>query len=103
MGERSGFLDIALITFYSWFHACATLGNFCIEAEFPKLNSWAKTFMQEESVFKSLADQKKVYEFILEIRKKMGGKPSKIRMIKYLQLIITRNHMCSRTKFRIRN
>ncbi|PRQ44135.1 putative glutathione transferase [Rosa chinensis] len=66
------FLDIALITFYSCFHACETLGNFSIEAECPKLISWAKRCLQKESVSKSLADPKKVYENLLEMEKRLG-------------------------------
>ncbi|XP_004294220.1 PREDICTED: probable glutathione S-transferase [Fragaria vesca subsp. vesca] len=72
MGERFGFLDIALITFYSWFHAYETLGSFSIEAECPKLISWAKRCMQKESVSKSLADPKKVCEFLVEMKKRLG-------------------------------
>ncbi|XP_062011906.1 probable glutathione S-transferase [Rosa rugosa] len=72
MGERFGFLDIALITFYSWFHTYETLGNFSIEAECPKLVSWAKRCLQKESVSKSLADQKKAYEYLLEMKKRLG-------------------------------
>ncbi|KAL6196729.1 hypothetical protein ACLB2K_032343 [Fragaria x ananassa] len=72
MGERFGFLDIALITFYSWFHAYEILGSFSIEAECPKLISWAKRCMQKESVSKSLADPKKVCEFLVEMKKRLG-------------------------------
>jgi len=72
MGERFGFLDIALVTFYSWFHAYETLGNFSIEAECPKLISWAKKCKKKESVSKSLADPKKVYEFLVEMKKRLG-------------------------------
>ncbi|KAL6206010.1 hypothetical protein ACLB2K_023261 [Fragaria x ananassa] len=72
MGERFGFLDIALITLYSWFHAYETLGSFSIEAECPKLISWAKRCMQKESVSKSLADPKKVCEFLVEMKKRLG-------------------------------
>ncbi|XP_062000365.1 probable glutathione S-transferase [Rosa rugosa] len=72
MGERFGFLDISLITFYSWFHACETLGNFSIKAECAKLISWAKRCLQKESVSKSLADPKKVYENLLEMQKRLG-------------------------------
>ncbi|PRQ30688.1 putative glutathione transferase [Rosa chinensis] len=72
MGERFGFLDIALITFYTWFHAYETLGNFSMEAECPKLISWAKRCLQKESVSKSLADQKKAYEYLLEMKKRLG-------------------------------
>ncbi|TQD72882.1 hypothetical protein C1H46_041568 [Malus baccata] len=71
-GEKFGFLDIALITFYSWFHAFETCGNYSIEAECPKLIAWAKRCKQRESVSKSLADEKKVYEFVLSIKKMLG-------------------------------
>ncbi|KAA8526676.1 hypothetical protein F0562_008121 [Nyssa sinensis] len=36
-GETFGFLDIALVTFYSWFYSYETCGNFSVEAERPKL------------------------------------------------------------------
>ncbi|XP_048430158.1 probable glutathione S-transferase [Pyrus x bretschneideri] len=71
-GEKFGFLDIALITFYSWFHAFETCGNYSIEAECPKLIAWAKRCKQRESVSKSLADEKKVYEFVLSMKKTLG-------------------------------
>ena len=71
-GERFGFLDIALITFYSWFYAFETCGNFSIEAECPKLIAWAKRCMQKESVSKSLNDQKKVYDLFLQQMKARG-------------------------------
>ncbi|GMN70968.1 hypothetical protein TIFTF001_055108 [Ficus carica] len=32
-GDSFGFVDIALLGFYSWFHAFETLGNFIVEAE----------------------------------------------------------------------
>ena len=72
MGESFGFLDIALVTYYSWFHSYETLGNFSIEAECPKLISWAKRCMQKESVSKSLADPIKVYEYVVELKKWLG-------------------------------
>jgi glutathione S-transferase len=37
-----------------------------MEAECPKIIAWAKRCMQKESVAKSLLDQKKPYEFVLE-------------------------------------
>ncbi|PQM35103.1 putative glutathione S-transferase parC [Prunus yedoensis var. nudiflora] len=61
-GESFGFLDIALIPFYSWFYAYETCGNFSTEAECPKLIEWAKRCTHRESVSKSLADPKKVYD-----------------------------------------
>ncbi|XP_021832971.1 probable glutathione S-transferase parC [Prunus avium] len=64
-GESFGFLDIALIPFYSWFYAYETYGNFSTEAECPKLIEWARRCMHRESVSKSLADPKKVYESLV--------------------------------------
>ncbi|XP_021830376.1 probable glutathione S-transferase parC [Prunus avium] len=71
-GESFGFLDIALITFYSWFYAFETCENFSIEAECPKLIAWAKRCMQKESVSKTLPDKNKVYEFVLGMKKMFG-------------------------------
>ncbi|GMN60528.1 hypothetical protein TIFTF001_029617 [Ficus carica] len=69
-GDSFGFLDIAFVVFYSWFHAYETLGNFSVEAECPNLLAWAKRCMEKESVSKSLPDQKKVYENVAQLRKK---------------------------------
>ncbi|ONI12120.1 hypothetical protein PRUPE_4G145900 [Prunus persica] len=71
-GEIFGFLDVALVTFYCWFFSYETCGNFSIEAECPKLIEWAKRCMEKESVAKSLADSKKVYEFTLLLKKRFG-------------------------------
>jgi len=65
-GETFGFVDIALIPFYSWFHVYETFGKFSMEAECPKIGAWAKRCMNKESVAKSLPDQKKVYKLVLE-------------------------------------
>jgi glutathione S-transferase len=71
-GESFGFADLALITFYSWFYAFETFGKFSIEAECPKIIAWAKRCLQKESVAKTLPDQKKVYEIVVEKRKSLG-------------------------------
>ncbi|XP_059301233.1 probable glutathione S-transferase [Lycium ferocissimum] len=71
-GESFGFVDIATIGFYSWFYVYETFGNFSIEAECPKLVAWGKRCMQRESVSKSLPDRHKIYELIVEFRKKYG-------------------------------
>ncbi|KAE8702311.1 putative glutathione S-transferase parC [Hibiscus syriacus] len=70
-GKDFGYMDIAFVTFYSWFYTYEQFGNFSIEAECPKLIAWVKRCMRE-SVSKSLADPQKVYEFVLELRKKYG-------------------------------
>ncbi|KAB5521756.1 hypothetical protein DKX38_026075 [Salix brachista] len=71
-GDKLGYVDVALIPFYSWFHGYETFGNFSIEAECPKLIAWCKRCMQNESVSKSLPDPQEVYAFLVERRKKLG-------------------------------
>nr|XP_027073376.1 probable glutathione S-transferase parC [Coffea arabica] len=71
-GEEFGYVDVALIPFYSWFHAYETCGNFKIGAQCPKFVAWAKRCMQRESVSKSLADPEKVYDFVLILKKYCG-------------------------------
>ncbi|KAK9674271.1 hypothetical protein RND81_12G222400 [Saponaria officinalis] len=71
-GDTFGFVDVALIPFYSWFYALETVANFKVEDSCPKIVAWAKRCMQRESVAKALPDEKKVYEFILELKKKLG-------------------------------
>ncbi|CAJ1978387.1 unnamed protein product [Sphenostylis stenocarpa] len=70
-GETFGFVDIALVPFYTWFYTYEELGNFKVEAECPKIIAWAKRCNQRESVSKSLADEKEVYEFVASYRKSL--------------------------------
>ncbi|KAI3975044.1 hypothetical protein MKX01_005155 [Papaver californicum] len=71
-GEKLGFVDVALIPFYSWFYAYETCGNFSIEEECPKIVSWAKKCLEIDSVSQSLPESEKVYEFVLTYKKKLG-------------------------------
>ncbi|XP_023887383.1 probable glutathione S-transferase [Quercus suber] len=71
-GETFGFVDLSLVTFYSWFHAYEVFGNINIEAECPKIIAWGKRCLQKETVAKSLPDQKKVYEAVVQLRKIRG-------------------------------
>ncbi|XAR56363.1 Glutathione transferase [Bertholletia excelsa] len=71
-GDKLGYVDIALVPFYSWFYAYETCGKFSIEAECPKFVAWAKRCMQRESVGKSLPDPHRVYEFLLQLKKRHG-------------------------------
>lgn len=70
-GDNIGFVDIALVPFYTWFKVYETFGSLNIENECPRFVAWAKRCLQKESVAKSLPDQHKVYEFVVEIRKKL--------------------------------
>ncbi|CAN6684387.1 unnamed protein product [Malus baccata var. baccata] len=71
-GETLGFVDVALIPFYSWFLVYEKFGNFSVEAEHPKFIAWVKRCMEKESVSKSLPEQEKVYDSFMLIRKKRG-------------------------------
>ncbi|KAI8009494.1 putative glutathione S-transferase parC [Camellia lanceoleosa] len=74
-GETFGFVDIALVTFYSWFYTYETFGNFSVEPECPKLISWAKRCIEKnESVSKTLPHQHKVYDFVLDLSKKLKAR-----------------------------
>ncbi|XP_048131290.1 glutathione S-transferase U19-like isoform X2 [Rhodamnia argentea] len=70
-GERFGYVDVSLIPFYSWFYSLEESANFSIAEECPKLVAWAERCMQRESVAKSLPDQYKVHNFLLELKKKL--------------------------------
>ncbi|KAF8408858.1 hypothetical protein HHK36_004927 [Tetracentron sinense] len=71
-GETMGFVDLALVPFYSWFYTYETLANFNIESECPKIVAWANRCMEKESVSNSLPDQHKLYDMVLKIKKMLG-------------------------------
>ncbi|KAI3962769.1 hypothetical protein MKW98_029928 [Papaver atlanticum] len=71
-GQRMGFVDVALIPFYSRFYSYETFGKFSIEEVCPKLVSWGKKCMENESVCKSLPDPEKVFEFMSVLKKWIG-------------------------------
>lgn len=71
-GDKFGFVDISLIPFYSRLKVYETFGNLNLENECPKFIAWAKRCMQIESVSKSLPDQDKIYEFIMDMRRILG-------------------------------
>lgn len=73
-GDTFGFIDLALIPFYSWFYTFETYGNFKMEAKCPKLMAWAKRCMQRESVSKTLPDEKKLYDRVVEMKKTLESK-----------------------------
>ncbi|KAB5534582.1 hypothetical protein DKX38_017668 [Salix brachista] len=70
--ESFGYIDLALIPFYSFFYTFEILGELRMVAEFPKLVGWGERCLQKESVSKSLSGQKEVYEVILQIKQKLG-------------------------------
>ncbi|KAL8510583.1 hypothetical protein ACS0TY_017415 [Phlomoides rotata] len=72
-GDKFGFVDVALIPFYSWFETYETCGNFSIEEHCPTLITWGKKCMERESVHKSLADPKKICEIVFTVLRKKYG------------------------------
>ncbi|KAM1688248.1 hypothetical protein ACFX2K_036133 [Malus domestica] len=71
-GNTLGFVDVALIPYYSWFLVYEKFGNFSVEAEHPEFIAWVKRCMEKKSVSKSLPEQEKVYDFVMLVRKKHG-------------------------------
>lgn len=71
-GERLGFLDIAFLPFYSWFYTYETFGWFSIEAECRKLVVWGTRCMQEEFVKNAPPHPHKLYDIVVEYKKKFG-------------------------------
>ncbi|XP_050234236.1 probable glutathione S-transferase [Mercurialis annua] len=71
-GESFGYIDLGIIPFSTFFHTFESLGNFSVAKECPKLVEWAKKCMHKETVSNSLCDPHKVYEIILEFKKKLG-------------------------------
>ncbi|CAN6907230.1 unnamed protein product [Brassica oleracea] len=71
-GKTFGFVDIALIGFYSWFGVYEKYGNVSIESECSKLIAWAKRCLQRDSVTKTLPELEKLIALISERRKSLG-------------------------------
>lgn len=70
-GSSFGVVDISLIPFYTWFYALETCADISLINECPKLVTWAKRCMQRESVSTSLPDQYKIYDFLMDLKKKI--------------------------------
>ncbi|KAG6424430.1 hypothetical protein SASPL_114848 [Salvia splendens] len=68
-GERFGFLDVALVTYSTWFHTYEKCGGFRIEEHCPKLIEWVNRCLEIDFVSETLVDQAKVYDFALGLRK----------------------------------
>nr|GLL47212.1 probable glutathione S-transferase parA [Ipomoea trifida] len=71
-GEKIGFLDLVLVSYYTWLLAFEKDAEFSFEAEVPKLSEWAKRCLQNESVSTSLADPLKLYDFTLQLWERLG-------------------------------
>lgn len=71
-GDNFGFTDISLIPFYSRFYTLEVFGKFSVEEECPKLMAWAKRCLERPTVSNCMPDSHKVYEFTLQVNKKLG-------------------------------
>ncbi|KAG6424431.1 hypothetical protein SASPL_114849 [Salvia splendens] len=71
-GERFGFLDVALVTYSTWFHTYEKCGGFSIGEDCPKLIEWVRRCLDIDFVSESLTDSAKVYDFALMLRKVFG-------------------------------
>ncbi|CAL5406075.1 unnamed protein product [Camellia sinensis] len=89
-GETFGFVDVALIPFYTFFYSFEQFGNFSMVTECPKLVAWAHRCMEKECVSNTLLDQHKVYDFMLERKKKLEYlmRLDKIKLLSYPEIQI---------------
>ncbi|KAG6421437.1 hypothetical protein SASPL_117989 [Salvia splendens] len=71
-GESFGFLDVALVTYSTWFHTYETCGGLSIGEHCPKLSEWVKRCLEIDFVSESLPDPAKIYDFALMLRKVFG-------------------------------
>ena len=71
-GDKFGFVDVAFIPLYNWFRGYEAFGKISVDKECPMFNAWANRCMQIESVSKSLPNQDKVHDLIVELKKKFG-------------------------------
>ncbi|XP_010535759.1 PREDICTED: glutathione S-transferase U27 [Tarenaya hassleriana] len=62
-------VDLALISYYPWFHTWQTFGGFSLEKEAPKLMGWAQKCLTRPGISKSLPDPVKILERVSTIRR----------------------------------
>jgi len=71
-GDKLDFVDVAFIPLYHWFRGYEAFGKIGVDKECPKFFAWANRCMQIECVSKSLPDQDKIHDLIVELKKKFG-------------------------------
>lgn len=69
-GDDFGFVDVAFVGFCSWFYPYENLGHFKMEDECPRLMAWVKRCMERETVSKSVVEPRRLYEDILQMKKR---------------------------------
>ncbi|KAF2323337.1 hypothetical protein GH714_034719 [Hevea brasiliensis] len=69
-GESFGYVDMALIPFYSMFYTYESQGNFSATVDCPGIVEWAGRCLEKETVSKSISDPQKLHEAIMEMIEK---------------------------------
>ncbi|MED6174875.1 hypothetical protein PIB30_073111 [Stylosanthes scabra] len=69
-GDHFALLDIALIPITCRFYTYEKLCKFSVEEECPKLMEWVRRCNMRDSVSKTLPDPLKVFDFVLEVKKR---------------------------------
>lgn len=71
-GDDFGGLDMALIPITCRFYTYEKMCKFRVEEECPRLMEWVKRCCRRQSVSDTLPDPFKVYDFVLQIKKRLG-------------------------------
>ncbi|VFQ80774.1 unnamed protein product [Cuscuta campestris] len=67
-----GFLDLVLVSYFTWVLAFENDVKLGVERECPKLFEWGKRCLQNEAISTSLADPLRISEFVLRMREARG-------------------------------
>ncbi|CAO2836425.1 unnamed protein product [Amaranthus hypochondriacus] len=71
-GDVFGYIDISLIPLYNWFYTIQKSANFNIQDSCPNIIKWAERCMQRESVSNSFTDENKIYEYLCDLKTRIG-------------------------------
>ncbi|KAK9152972.1 hypothetical protein Sjap_000452 [Stephania japonica] len=69
-GEEMGFVDVVFLPFWTWFRVYEEFGGFRVGVEFPKVMEWVERCLEVEKVREAMVDPEKVYEFVVQMRRK---------------------------------
>ncbi|KAK9150459.1 hypothetical protein Syun_008768 [Stephania yunnanensis] len=72
-GEELGLVDVGFLPFWTWFRVYEEFGGFRVGDEFPKVMEWVERCLEVEKVREALVDPGKVYEFVVQMRRKVFG------------------------------
>ncbi|KAI9086884.1 hypothetical protein K1719_031045 [Acacia pycnantha] len=71
-GDLFGVLDMALIPITCRFYTYEKMCKFSVEEECPRFMEWVRRCYQRQSVSDTLPDPLKIYDFVLQIKKRFG-------------------------------